>query len=116
MGPASLRVVLSSPCLFNLVSVGLSECGFIKTLDKHWTHPVSVCSALYFRGLRIVALLQPHFKYLWEHSLRPRRECQVLETSGAPLQHTVQGPSSVRECFIELFLRLTPLHLPLPLL
>lgn len=49
------------PCLFNLVSVGLGECGFIKTLDKHWTHPVSVCSALYFRGLRIVvALLQPH--------------------------------------------------------
>lgn len=32
------------------------ECGFIKTLDKHWTHPVCVCSALHFRGLRIVAV------------------------------------------------------------
>lgn len=31
------------------------ECGFIKTLDKHWTHPASVCSALRFRGLNIVA-------------------------------------------------------------
>lgn len=62
----------------------------------------------------VAALLQPHFKYLWErwkatHSVKYWRVSGGLGTlpGRAP-------PPLLGECFIELFLRLTPLHPLLP--
>lgn len=83
------------------------ECGFIKTLDKHWTHPVSVCSALHFRGLCIVAATTLQI-FVGTVKGQARVWDQVLKLTEAPLQHSVWGPSPIRDCFIELFLRHPP--------
>lgn len=80
------------------------ECGFIKTLDKHWTHPVSVCSALHFRGLCIVAATTLQI-FVGIVKGQARVWDQVLKLTEAPLQHSVWSPSPMWDCFIELFLR-----------
>lgn len=68
------------------------ECGFIKTLDKHWTHPVSVCSALHFRGLCIVAATTLQI-FVGIVKGQARVWDQVLKLTEAPLQHSVWSPS-----------------------
>lgn len=80
------------------------KCSLIKTLDKHWIHPVSICSALYFRGLFIVATATLQ---IFVGTVRGQaRVCdQVLKLTEAPLQLSVLFPSPIWHCFIELFLR-----------
>lgn len=68
------------------------ECGFIKTLDKHWTHTVSVCSALHFRGHSIVAATTLQI-FVGTVRGQARVWDQVLKLTEAPLQHSVWGPS-----------------------
>lgn len=68
------------------------KCGFIKTLDKHWTHPVSVCSALHFGGLGIVAATTLQI-FVGTVRGQARVWDQVLKLTKAPLQHSVWGPS-----------------------
>lgn len=80
------------------------KCGLIKTLDKHWTRPVSICSALHFRGLCIVAAATLQI-FVGTVRGQARVWDQVLKLTKAPLQHSVLFPSPIWDCFIELFLR-----------
>lgn len=61
------------------------ECGLIKTLDKHWTHPASICSALHFRGLSIVTATTLQI-FVGTVKGQARVWDQVLKLTEAPLQ------------------------------
>lgn len=89
---------------FAFSGVWCLKCNFIKTLDKHWTRPGSVCSALHFVGLGIVAATTLQI-FVGTVKGQARVWDQVLKLTKAPLQQSVWGPSPLRDCFIEVFLR-----------